>query len=554
MMLEKIISKIEYALEKLKKPVICSAFALGIFLCVSNVKANCYDFRDFAILAKDFMKNASNPAGDIDGDKKVNLEDFAILAKDFLKTGSPLEGDLDGDGIVDFKDFAIFAYYFIGESPAFLGDLNLDEKVDYNDVNILAHGWLCSNDLAYSLEPYVMDFNQNTEKIRMKTEVPTLAEVRYGKNLAYENSVVDEDNTPVHEFTLSNLQPGTRYYYNVVATDGNDGNKTSNFRSSFITSDNSKKSFRFGYFGDSRGNLCGEVGDGDAGKAAYQSMLRQMKEKGVEFVILGGDGVQANNCTENSETYDSAWKNFHDSSFALRGSLSIPYLSALGNHELTSSPAYSPPYYSQIGKDAFARYWMHPVNGAGKANNWEETTFSWRYGNTNFIFLNSEEDGNAATMTNEQLDWFKQKVEVNEPGVDNKFVISHRALVGSIRNASNGYGALQGLDQNMAACLDNLMYNNNITAGLYSHEHYYNYNTTHDGKMIHIISGGAGAPNRPCSYVPPLKQFGIGCTSSIFETYCDPCTWHYIIIDVDNNSMAGNVYDYLGNEIHNFKK
>jgi hypothetical protein len=324
------------------------------------------------------------------------------------------------------------------------------------------------------------------------------------------------------------------------------------FHSSFVTSDNSKTKFRFGYFGDSRGTNCGDVGDGNSGKTAYKSMLEQMVKKGVEFVILGGDGVQTELCPNNSETYDSAWKNFHVSSAPLRDvNLSIPYLSALGNHELGVN-------YSQVGKDAFARYWMHPRNGAGIANNWEETTFWWGYGNTKFIFLNTEENGYGGRIVGAQLEWFKN--EVNDANFDNKFVICHRALVGSIRDVNYGYGALQGLDPSMSAYIDNLMYDNNVTAGLYSHEHYYSYITTHDGKMPHIISGGAGAVIRNCCrFVPDVCSFGTEPNiSTISEVYCDPnknCTWHYIIVDVDGNAMDANVYDYTGNTIlHSFHK
>jgi hypothetical protein len=464
-----------------------------------------------------------NLAGDISNDCNVDFEDLAILADQWLLPPGDPSADIapppNGNGITDFLDYAM-----------------------------MANNWLLGN-LAYSLEPYVMAFDENTEKIRMKTEVPTTAEVRYGKKFAYEKSVVDNNNTSIHEFTLSNLTPGTLYHYNVVATDGN---KTSNFKSSFITSDNSKNSFRFGYFGDSRGPNCGDVGDGNDGKTAYQRMLRQMKEKGVEFIILGGDGVQANTCSDISELYNSAWENFNDASSELRGDISIPYLSALGNHEMRDGS------YSQKGKNAFAEYWIHPLNGKGKVNNWEETTFSWRYGNTNFIFLNTEEQGNEGRIVGEQLSWFEN--EVNDANFDNKFVITHRALVGSIRDnniPTYSYGALQGIDSNMSAYIDNLMYKNNVTAGLYSHDHYYSYVTTHNGKMPHIISGGAGAIKRACSYVPePNKPFGTEPNISSIDNDTNYCksTWHYIIIDVDNNSMTGTVYDSDGNDIHHFSK
>ena len=461
-----------------------------------------------------------NLVGDISNDCKVDFEDLTILADQWLQPPGTPSADITpppgGDGIANFLDYAT-----------------------------MANNWLMDSTLVYSLEPYVMAWDQNTEKIRLETNHNTTVLIKYGKTPSYGDVNYDPEPNTSHEITLHPLDPNTTYYYRVIAT-AVESNERLEFHSSFITSDNLKTNFRFGYFGDSRGTNCGDVGDGEAGLIAYQSMLQQMKEKGVAFVILGGDGVQTIGSGEDPEKYNTAWKSFHDCSFALRGDLSIPYLSALGNHELNKLPC----NYSQKGKDAFAKYWMHPMNGAGEVNNWEETTFSWRYGNTNFIFLNTEENDNGGKITGEQLEWFEN--EVNKPGFDNKFVICHRALVGSIRTSC---GALQGLDPSMAAYIDNLMYNNGVTAGLYSHEHCYNYSTTHDGNMIHVISGGAGAERRDCSNISPKMEFGIGeNASSISDPCCIPLTWHYIIIDVNNSSITGKVYDNNENEIHTFSK
>ena len=96
----------------------------------------------------------------------------------------------------------------------------------------------------------------------------------------------------------------------------------------------------------------------------------------------------------------------------------------------------------KTGKQAFEDYWIDALNGDGQAGNWEESTFYWRYGNSLFIFLNTEEDGDEGNITGAQFDWFNETA-LNSGGYY-KFVIAHRPLVGSNRTGTEG--TLFGID------------------------------------------------------------------------------------------------------------
>jgi len=57
----------------------------------------------------------------LNNDSFVNFKDFAILATNWLLSGAELDGDINGSGAVDNNDLAIFTYYWLantcGPSP-----------------------------------------------------------------------------------------------------------------------------------------------------------------------------------------------------------------------------------------------------------------------------------------------------------------------------------------------------------------------------------------------------------------------------------------------------
>jgi hypothetical protein len=77
------------------------------------------DFRDFAFFAEYWMCNTywenwqddncfemELLAGDLNNDGVVNLCDFAISARDWMKEGNCIRGDIDHSGIVDYDDLS----------------------------------------------------------------------------------------------------------------------------------------------------------------------------------------------------------------------------------------------------------------------------------------------------------------------------------------------------------------------------------------------------------------------------------------------------------------
>ncbi len=367
--------------------------------------------------------------------------------------------------------------------------------------------------LEYLLEPYVMAWNETAEKIHLRTNLVVNVTIEYGLTQSYGSKVEESTLKKEHELTITGLTANTQYYYKVIVQHlMSNGTilKNDTFNSTFKTADNSKTSFSFAILGDTRGDACGELAP------KFKTLIDEISKKGVDFIVMLGDDIRADISCSNDDLY---WENFHNITKTTRKNTSM--LSAIGNHEDPSRSA---------ARISWRKYWIHPVNGNGTQDEWNETTFYWRYGNSLFIFLNTEETTNTGNISGNQFHWFNQTLR--QGCYTHKFVFAHRPLVGSNRS-----GTLPIEDKTWSETLDNLMYNSGVTAAFYGHNHNYCYNTTHNGDMLHITTGGGGAP--------------------LYSDYCAGLmeTQHnYIIVNVSGNSINGTVYNETGNVIHTFSR
>lgn len=369
-------------------------------------------------------------------------------------------------------------------------------------------------EVSYVLKPHIMSWDENTESIKFETNFPVQSTLEYwteNNSKIIRRSFIDQT---VHEYKLFELVPGKNYSYEIkINSDGQECD-SNNFQASFKTSNDQEKNFRFAVLGDSRGLKCGEIGE------AFEKIMKQIKEKNVDFVILLGDDIQADagNCT-NHKLY---WQEYHEKMEDLRST--IPVISTPGNHENLDA--------DKNARIAWRNYWMMPENGAGKNDEWSETVYSWRYGNSLFISLNTYESGHPGDVYGKQLEWFTQVL--TEKNYDQKFVFSHIPIMGSLRPES-----MSVKNSEKAAILGKLMHENNVGAAFYGHDHFYCYNETKFGedKLISIIAGGAGSPlNKKTN----CRGFA----------YND--TYNYVIVDVNERNISGIAYNLNGEIIHEF--
>ena len=72
----------------------------------------------------------------------MNFRDYCILAKEWLKEGNPLRADLIDDNRIDGQDLAAFCEKWL--TPCYECDevdIYSDDKIDFKDYCLLAANW-----------------------------------------------------------------------------------------------------------------------------------------------------------------------------------------------------------------------------------------------------------------------------------------------------------------------------------------------------------------------------------------------------------------------------
>jgi len=363
--------------------------------------------------------------------------------------------------------------------------------------------------LEFYQYPTVSFYNETVEILLFETNRAVNGTIEYWSISDKSDAKIKDltDYSTVHEFNITDLTKGTKYNYTINLTNFVGEEKFNlSFNSSFVTTNDLLTSFTFVVVGDMRTqSYTTDIG---VQTDVFRNITARILALNPDFVINVGDVVEA--WGDGGDTYSNvknAWKEYTDIVWNLTDH--IPTFISIGNHEHPE------------GENALKRYReviIHPSNGNGSntcdnSNNapcWNETTYWFKYGNSLFISLNSEEKGNANKIIGNQLDWLNKTL--NMTGFTNKFVFLHRPIKGSSRNISN------------ADELDQMFDYYNVTAVFTGHDHYYCRNNT---ATLYIISGGGGATltgTEICSATDNAK----------YKEY------HFVNITVNGDTIHGN--------------
>jgi acid phosphatase type 7 len=237
--------------------------------------------------------------------------------------------------------------------------------------------------------------------------------------------------------SYTGMQPGTRYYYDVLGRDEG--------RGSFKTAPSEPADFQFVVYGDTRTR-----------HDVHRRVIDAVIKHGIpDFVLHTGDLV-ANGA-------DSAqWPVFFDIERELLSKTA--FFPSLGNHERNNHQFYdffdvTTPYYS----------------------------FDW--GQAHFIVLDSD-IGNAASTDaarksfwDEQVQWLEEDLTKSQTA-DFRFVMAHHPPITAVARR-------QGDNPEMRALMP-LFEREHVTAGFFGHDH--NYQHYLKNGVHYVTTGGGGAP------------------------------------------------------------
>jgi len=364
--------------------------------------------------------------------------------------------------------------------------------------------------LSFHTGPSVYYSGENEMKINFWTEELTRYKIDYGPTTSYGTIVSVASYTQNHEAVLTNLNPGTTYYYRVRIYDmSGDWGEENGW---FVTADDSDTQFDFVVIGDNR-----PENYGDPQPTVFSTLVTNSFSRSPQFYLSTGDIVQLYNIgTVDYEEAKSAWKGYTDVTKSYISQ--VPFYHSIGNHEKPDHSA-----ALQRWRDIFS----YPDNGDGSThsscyqnNCYSETTYSFDYGNSLFVALNSEEPGQVAYITGAQLTWLENVLSSSSH--INKFVFLHRPIMGSTRTTYPN-----------ADYLDQVFSDNGVTAVFQGHDHMWCDYTSPRG-VTYIITGGGGAPlyTGLCVVQP----------NEISE-------YHYSLVQVSGSSVTVTAYDQNDNQL-----
>lgn len=305
-----------------------------------------------------------------------------------------------------------------------------------------------------------------------RTDGMTNATVWYGLNESVIESAVNATLDTDHRIGLEGLEIDSKYFYKVVSN--NNDSPLYHFR----TAPPDGEEFKMIVVGDNRPLAISYVQPEE-----FKQLAQLIISEEPHIVIMSGDYVLG---VTDDDAYNLAgWKAFTNISDSIGHY--APIYGALGNHDTGArTGTLRLEYYF----DAFEHY------------NEPSTYFSFDYAGTHFAIVDTEEQHQEGRITGTQYTWLVNDLESTDCVI--KYVVGHRPMYPLSHIGDS-------IDSNPVerTRLQQLFEDHNVTAYICGHDHLFNRLTVNG--LVHLISGGGGAP--------------------LYNTFWGVAYYHYMLID-----------------------
>jgi 3',5'-cyclic AMP phosphodiesterase CpdA len=235
------------------------------------------------------------------------------------------------------------------------------------------------------------------------------------------------------------------------------------------------------------------IGDNRSGDETYSRIIRMAMDRHPDFLFNVGDMI---NRPGNKKEWAKFWE--------LSAPVTVPYFLAVGNHDVyTKAPRSEKTYQEEVDL---------PGN---------ELYYSFNAGNSLFVVLDSCLDGQEKKIIGEQLKWLESVLASSTQ--KHRFVFLHHPLY---TDPGKGHHAHESLDKypEQRNALQALFVKYRVDAVFAGHEHYYQRRSVDN--VLHIISGGGGAP--------------------MYDSDAQGGFFHFIQVTVDGDTVSAEVVDVNG--------
>lgn len=359
----------------------------------------------------------------------------------------------------------------------------------------------------YNDGPYLIwnDDPKTTITIIWTTKEPEFGELQYSKYGGaphQEKTARDFNYDTIHIIKLTNLKPGTKYFYNIPSL----GDKIHVFK----TAPEGTKSFNFMLVGDIR-QTTGE-------RSIYDELNELIRDYDYNFFISAGDNVQGGNRAR-------SWHDFLQ--IMTEQGKNHPYMSSIGNHDIKRKE-------NSVNFNDF-----FPYDYASPSHYY----YSFDYSNAHFIVLDTFDLENSKDeyLSDEQISWLREDLDINQDKW--LFVLIYKPPYST---------AYHNMNYDLISQLCPIFYQYEVDVVISGHEHNFESfwtNRTEDwGGTLYLISGGGGAPiHREILYRPKNPWKHIWHNASLEPYQNDYITlhdqlygeliYHFVYFEVNHDTL-----------------
>ncbi len=305
--------------------------------------------------------------------------------------------------------------------------------------------------------PTVNFVTNSTAMIYWVTSDPTNSTVQYGlAQNTLSNAESSTDTVTEHRVWLSGLEAGTRYYYKVIS------NGTESDTYNFKTAPPDGQPFKMIVLGDNRPGQ----DTAPTQPQVFSEIIDLVTAEDPDIVVMTGDYVYS--LTSDDKANENIWEHF--TNITDRLGHYVPIYGVIGNHDIRTPTG--------VRND---KYFLEAFEMPDEP----KTYGSFDFAGVHFILLDTEQEAYEGRIAGPQWDWLVN--DLTQATEEMKFVFAHRPLY-PLRHI----GSALDVNKDERADLQQLLEDTNVTAFFAGHDHLYNRLTVNG--VVHIITGGAGAP------------------------------------------------------------
>lgn len=232
------------------------------------------------------------------------------------------------------------------------------------------------------------------------------------------------------------------------------------------------------------------IGDTRNGGNDYRRIAELLMEHKPDFVVNTGDVVFYSD--------RMLWADFWE----LSRPITVPYFLTVGNHD--------------VDDEESEKLFKEQVDLPGN-----ELYYSFTADDSLFVFLDSNIPGQDRRIMGEQYDWLERVLSAS--GHKHKFVFVHHPFYPD-KECGRHYGGCLDKYQRERDRVEALLEKSKVTIAFAGHEHIYFREKV--GSIMHVITGGGGAP-----LYSEKEKGGF---------------YHFILVTVSGNKVKGEVIDIKG--------